>query len=107
MSNKVNDLNISIGGRIKEARVKKGLSALQLSHLMNLSDSMCSQWERGISNPSTAHLAKLAKILGVSFEWLALGKVENEVEQNDFQNLFNRLNPTSQKYLTKFMESVV
>jgi hypothetical protein len=43
----------------------------------------------------------------VSFEWLALGKMENEVEQNDLQNLFNRQSPTSQKYLTKFVASVV
>jgi hypothetical protein len=43
----------------------------------------------------------------VSFEWLALGKMENGEQQNEFQNLFNRQSPTSQKYLTKFVASVV
>jgi hypothetical protein len=43
----------------------------------------------------------------VSFEWLALGEIENEVGQNDFYNLFNYSNPTSQRYLTKFVKSVV
>jgi transcriptional regulator with XRE-family HTH domain len=96
-----------ISKRIKEARINAKLSAAYVSKQLGLSHSICSQWERGNANPSTAHLAKLAKILGVSFEWLALGKIENEEQQNDLQNLFNRLNPTSQKYLTKFVASVV
>jgi transcriptional regulator with XRE-family HTH domain len=99
--------DVGIGKIIKEARLNVGISSIKVSQKLGLSDSICSQWERGNANPSTAHLAKLAKILGVSFEWLALGKIENEVEQNDLQNLFNRQSPTSQKYLTKFVASVV
>jgi transcriptional regulator with XRE-family HTH domain len=98
---------IGIGKRIKQARRKTNLSSIQVSKLLGLSHSICSQWERGNANPSTANLAKLSKILGVSFEWLALGEIENEIEKNDFDNLFNQLNPTSQKYLTKFVASVV
>jgi hypothetical protein len=51
--------------------------------------------------------SRVRKILNVSFEWLALGKMENGEQQNEFQNLFNRQSPTSQKYLTKFVASVV
>jgi transcriptional regulator with XRE-family HTH domain len=98
---------IGIGKRIKQARSKTNLSSIQVSKLLGLSHSICSQWERGNANPSTANLAKLSKILGVSFEWLALGEIENEIEKNDFDNLFKQLNPKSQKYLTKFVASVV
>ncbi|MBW5291359.1 MAG: hypothetical protein Rsou_0060 [Candidatus Ruthia sp. Asou_11_S2] len=70
----------TIGERIEIARESLKLSKSKLSTKMHLSRSICGQWERGISNPSTAHLVKLAHVLDVSFEWLALG---NEVIKPD------------------------
>lgn len=69
-----------IGDRIQIARENTKLSRTQLSDKMCLSRSIVGKWERGISNPSTAHLIKLAKVLNVSFEWLATG-VDNEDEK--------------------------
>ncbi len=65
--------DVGISRRIRQARLKMRFSAVYVSKQMNLSHSICSQWENNKANPSTAHLVKLAKILNVSFEWLALG----------------------------------
>lgn len=63
----------SISDKIKISRENMGLSQSDLSRAMCLSRTMCGQWERGVANPSTAHLSKLSDILGVSFEYLAKG----------------------------------
>ncbi len=65
--------NNTIGERIGMASENLKLSKSKLSTKMHLSRSTCGQWERGISNISTAHLMKLACIIMVSFEWLATG----------------------------------
>ena len=62
-----------IGKRIALARESFGISRFELADKMCLSRSMAGKWERGLSNPSVAHLVKLSKILSVSFEWLATG----------------------------------
>ncbi|WP_201339369.1 helix-turn-helix domain-containing protein [Isorropodon fossajaponicum symbiont] len=53
--------SVGISERIKLARKKLGISGDKVPSAPGLSRSICSQWERGISNPSTAHLGKLAK----------------------------------------------
>ncbi len=99
---------IGIGHRIKKSRTKMRLSSIRISKELGLSHSICSQWERGNANPSTANLAKLAKILNVSFEWLALGEVENKAEnQQDFSVVFNLLNDKQKQHLAQFIKSMV
>jgi transcriptional regulator with XRE-family HTH domain len=79
-----------------------------ISRKLNLSDSVCSQWEGGKTNPSTAHLVKLAKILGVSFEWLALGEVDLLAQSSeDLDIIINNLNPHQKMRLTQFMQSMI
>jgi transcriptional regulator with XRE-family HTH domain len=65
-----------IGDRIRLKREELGFSQSGLSEMMSLSRTMCGQWERGTSIPSTLHLSRLADILGVSFEYLAKGAVD-------------------------------
>lgn len=100
--------NVGIGKRIKAARIKTNLSSIKVSQKIGLSDSICSQWERGNANPSTANLAKLSKVLKVSFEWLALGDIENKQQNTqDFEAVFSRLNAKQKHYLAQFVNSVV
>lgn len=100
-----NDAGIS--QRIKQARLQKRLPAVYISKQMGLSHSICSQWEGGKANPATAHLAKLAKILEVSFEWLALGDIENKQQSTqNFEAVFSRLNDKQKQYLTQFVSSM-
>lgn len=64
--------------RIKQARVSAGLSQAALAKLVGVQRSSASQWESDHirKDPSTANLAKIAVITGVSFEWLATGRGE-------------------------------
>ncbi len=108
----------SIGGRIKISREKLGLSQSEVSRIMCLSRAICGQWERGIANPSTAHLSRLAKVLDVSFEYLATG--DAPIEKADFLNkenqakilrakmnaLFDQLPLSQQQNVVHFLQGV-
>ncbi len=67
---------MSIGSRIKEAREKARISQAQLARQLNITRSACSQWESEIGTaPRRERLEQIADILGVSYEWLATGKL--------------------------------
>lgn len=60
--------------RLSEVREQRGLSRRGLSLQAGLTDSVVGQIERGaISDPSSATLAKLADVLGVTTDWLLKG----------------------------------
>jgi transcriptional regulator with XRE-family HTH domain len=60
--------------RITFARKRMGLSQSQLAASLGVSRGACGQWEQGVSLPSVSHMAELARITEVSFEWLATGR---------------------------------
>jgi transcriptional regulator with XRE-family HTH domain len=106
----------TIGERIKIARENLGLPRTEISKQLYLSPAICGQWERGISNPSTAHLIKLAEVLKVSFDWLATGKekvadaesIVDETTQNiQISQIVKKLNPTQKTKLLSFLETIV
>lgn len=108
----------TMGIRIKISRQKTGLSQSEVSKMMHLSRGVCGQWERGIANPSTAHLSKLAKILEVSFEYLATGdkpKIEMDFLDKESQikilkakmsTLFAKLPLSQQQNIVNFLQGV-
>lgn len=60
--------------RILIARKDKKLSQQALADLIGVSRSALAQWETSMSSPSLENLRKMAKLLNVSFEWLATGR---------------------------------
>lgn len=65
---------MSIHVRIRQARLTAGLSQSEVARLLGVSRSACNQWESGRGPaPRRERLAKLAQLLGVSYEWLATG----------------------------------
>ena len=69
-----------IGGRIKEARTKAGMTRKQVGEYVGVNDQSVWFWEVGRSKPNYDHLVDLASCLDVSTDWL-LGRdvVEAEV----------------------------
>lgn len=57
---------MSVGGKIKEIRKSKGISQKQLGELLNVTDVMIGQYERGVKNPKISTLRKIASALEVS-----------------------------------------
>ncbi len=108
----------SMGMRIKISRKKTGLSQSEVSKMMCLSRGVCGQWERGIANPSTAHLSRLAKVLDVSFEYLATGnesvtidfldnKSQTKILKAKMNALFDELPPKQQQNMVNFLQGLL
>ncbi len=54
--------------KIREMRMRQGLSQQELARRLGISDRAVSKWELGYSQPSANHLIALSKILGVDAE---------------------------------------
>jgi transcriptional regulator with XRE-family HTH domain len=63
------------GRRIRRARTVGDLTQAQLALLIGVHRSAVAQWERFKgTKPNAIHLAKIADVLEISFEWLATGR---------------------------------
>ena len=56
--------------RLRELRVEKNISQLELAKVVNMSKMAISHWESGHSEPSIAQLKELSKFFGVSVDYL-------------------------------------
>jgi transcriptional regulator with XRE-family HTH domain len=59
-----------LGDRIRARREKRGLKQLDVANALDISPQAVSKWERGENAPDVATLAPLARLLGVSVDWL-------------------------------------
>ena len=59
-----------LGKRIRSQREKLGLKQHDIAHALQVSPQAVSKWERGENGPDLAILGALAKLLGVSTDWL-------------------------------------
>lgn len=62
-----------LGDRIREQRVKQRLKQQDIANALMLSAQAVSKWERGENAPDISVLPALAKLLGVSIDWLLTG----------------------------------
>lgn len=56
--------------RLKELRTEKKLSMKQLAEKINATDGAVSNWENDVNEPKISYLVKLAKVFGVSADYL-------------------------------------
>ena len=59
---------MNIGGRIKELRLEKGLSQMQLSKLIGVSQKAVDYWERSVNEPKASYIIALVKVFEISFD---------------------------------------
>ena len=76
---------LKIGKFIAECRKQKGLTQLQLSEKLGITDKAISKWERGISMPDASIMLEVCGILGISVNELLSGEKIN-MENNDQKN---------------------
>ncbi len=77
---------IKIGKFIAECRKKNGLTQMQLSEKLGITDKAISKWERGIAMPDTSIMLELCDILGISVNELLSGEkisMENNNPKNE------------------------
>lgn len=56
--------------RLKELRLKKGLTQQEIADLVHVNRVTYTNWEKGKREPSFENLFKLADLLEVSLDWL-------------------------------------
>ena len=76
---------LKIGKFIAECRKQKGLTQMQLSEKLGITDKAISKWERGISIPDASIMLEVCGILGISVNELLSGEKIN-MENNDQKN---------------------
>jgi transcriptional regulator with XRE-family HTH domain len=68
--------------RIKEARVKKGLSQSQLAKAIGVHVTNISRYERGENRPTSDVLTKLANELDVTADFLMDGSMDDKAQSS-------------------------
>ena len=64
---------------MKAARLRGGtVSRREVAEHIEKSERTYERWENGVSRPSKADIKRVAKVLGVSYEYLAFGKEAQE-----------------------------
>ena len=93
-----NDDMKSFGERLKKVRKEKGITQLKLAQLSGVAQSSISACELGKSQPSVEITKKLAKVLGVSVDYL-LGRTDtpNLPSLEEIMSSFNKKLEEEQK----------
>lgn len=72
----------TLSTRLKEERVKKGLSQQKLAELSETHYSNIGRYERGDAKPSAELLNKISQVLEISPDYLINGTLENKAESS-------------------------
>lgn len=56
--------------RLKELRLKRGLTQQEIADLVHVNRVTYTNWEKGKREPCFVNLVNLADLLGVSLDWL-------------------------------------
>lgn len=59
---------MKIGDKIKELRLEKGFSQLNLGKLIGVSQKAVDFWERNINEPKSSYIIALVKTFEISFD---------------------------------------
>lgn len=77
--------------RLSQARRQCGLTQSEVAERLNVSFQAVSLWERGETQPELDKLPEIAKLLGVTTDWLLMDEPENPVLQDIRETLTDRL----------------
>lgn len=59
---------MKLSERIKELRIEKGLSQMQLAKIIGVSQKAIDYWDRNINEPKASYIIALVKAFGLSFD---------------------------------------
>ena len=77
--------------RLKKLRKDAGLTQVDVSEKLGISQPAYASWERGIKKPTQDNLVKIAQVLNVSVDYL-VGNSEEKVDELDNIELLFRMN---------------
>lgn len=94
-----------IGSRLKQARIKAGLTQQELAEQTNLSVAFISRIERGSSHINLKRLSEFCTILNVS-EGYILSGVSDKYLYNEFNDILKKCSPEKQKLIYKLSQVI-
>ena len=97
---------MTLGDKIKQLRESKKYSQEKLADLLNVHSVTISKWENGTQEPRAKKLNELAKIFGVSNEYL-LSDSSNAQDDKNFQFSLEGKNPEKPFQSMAYWGSVV
>ena len=59
---------MKIGETIKELRMEKGLSQMQLAKLIGVSQKAVDYWERNVNEPKASYIMALVRVFEISYD---------------------------------------
>ena len=59
---------MKIGERIKELRIEKNLSQMQLAKSIGVSQKAVDYWERNVNEPKASYIIALVQVFDISFD---------------------------------------
>ena len=59
---------MKIGDKIKELRIEKNLSQMQLAKSIGVSQKAIDYWERNVNEPKASYIIALVRIFDISFD---------------------------------------
>ena len=94
---------MTIGAKIKQARIDHGLTQEALGNLVGVQKSAIAKWETGrVENIKRSALAKLAEVLEMNPAELVGGSVENNVSEA-MQEAINFISDMSEDEIAELM----
>lgn len=102
----MSDYNVAIGQRIYDRRREKGLSREQLLEFVKISEVYLGMIERGKRGTSIEHMVQIADALGMSMDYMILGK-EKEFDKSDsVAREIGALGQAERKLVDKFIRLI-
>ena len=97
----------NIGATLKALRKAKGLTQLQLGEMLSVSDKTISKWESGQGYPEITQFPNIAKLFGVSIDYLFSGERKGiAVAGNIIIDLVKNLDCYPKMGMMAYVESV-
>lgn len=81
---------MDIGKKISQLRKEKGFTQKEVADFLNVSDKAVSRWESGVGNPDMNLIPKIAKLFGVSTDYLFDSNEQEEVQTNTIDHIVNK-----------------
>ena len=97
-----------IGSRLKQARIKAGLTQQELAEKTNLSIAFISRIERGSSHINLKRLSEFCSILDVSEGYILNGVADSDENYlyNEFKDILKKCSPEKQKLIYKISKMI-
>lgn len=97
-----------IGSRLKQARIKAGLTQQELAEKTNLSIAFISRIERGGSHINLKRLSEFCSILDVSEGYILNGVADSDENYlyNEFNDILKKCSPEKQKLIYKISKMI-